>query len=311
MTTRRNSYSLAIGAVLFAVFCWGLAPVATRYLLTVITPVQLVLARYCLSALLFLPVLVVLKQQSWSRRDLGYAFLCGLANIIGYNLCVTYGLQRIPAGMASIIIATEPIWMALISLLVFRERSHWVVWLGFAGSLVGMALLIGGNAGGFSATTLLGAGFTLFATVMWGVYSLALRPISKKYGAPTSTGITVIFGTVPLLAFFQPVIVGRIIMLSRVEWLALLFLVVGSTVLAMILWNYALLHVPGTTAGLFMYLVPCVGVAGGVLFLGEPLAANTLLGGFLIIAGVAIAQTPQFFQRKQAASTPREDAFAR
>src|SRR5215469_1322454 len=89
----------ATGVLLLAVLCWGLAPVANRYLLRSLSPSYLVIARFVVASLLFLPVVAQMRKQQWRRADLLRSILCGLASILGYNVVVTYGLEWVPAGM--------------------------------------------------------------------------------------------------------------------------------------------------------------------------------------------------------------------
>ncbi|GCE19621.1 DMT family transporter [Dictyobacter kobayashii] len=293
----RSSYSFGAGALLLAVICWGMAPVATRYLLSHLTPLQLILVRFTISSLLLLPTLLQLRNQHWSRRDIGLAILCGLLNSIGYNLIVAFGLNFIPASLAGILIATEPIWILLLSMRLTHERPHWSVWLGLALAAIGIGVgaLMGDTTGiSFTTTQLLGAGLTLLAAFMWSAYTILVRPLTTKYGARNCTGLTTLIGTLPLLVFYTPQLASHLLLFNAFGWLALLLLTVGSTVIATILWNYGVASMPGSQAGLFLYLVPLVSVAGGSLFLHEAITSGLLLSGVLILLGVCIAQTRQF-----------------
>jgi drug/metabolite transporter (DMT)-like permease len=78
-------------------------------------------------------------------------------------------------------------------------------------------------------------------------------------------------------------------MTSR-QWLEVLFLTTCSTFIAVFAWNYASAKLPATTLGAFYYLVPVIAVLAGVLILGETLSWQTIVGGFCIILGVAIAE---------------------
>jgi drug/metabolite transporter (DMT)-like permease len=140
--------------------------------------------------------------------------------------------------------------------------------------------------------------------MMWAIYTVAVRPLSHKYGAPVSTGITTIVGTLPLVLLWDPHLLPALTRLHQSDWLAFALLALGSTVVATMLWNYGVTRLPGAQAGIFLNLLPIVSMAGGSLFLGERVSANMLLSGVIIVAGVVVTQVPSFvtFQRQQAST---------
>jgi drug/metabolite transporter (DMT)-like permease len=294
MHKNQHTELLTLGALLLAALCWGSAPVATRYLLAYFNPLPLLLLRFLIAAIFFLPMLLALRTFSWSRGDWVLAIFCGLTAIIGYNVTVTYGLRWIPAGIAGLLIATEPIWIALISMGLLRERLRWPVVCGLLLSLVGIAILFGtASLESFAhgnPTFLAGAALTLLAAVMWAIYVVAVRPLSCKFGARSSTALTIVLGTIPLLAFGNTHLVPRVIALPFAAWIALILLGIGSSVVATICFNYGAARTSSSRAGLFLYLVPLVSVAGGGLFLHEQIGSTVIVSGLLIMAGVALAQ---------------------
>ncbi|GCE05559.1 DMT family transporter [Dictyobacter aurantiacus] len=299
----RTPYSVAAGALLPAVSCWGMAPVATRYLLTDLTPIQIILIRFAISTILLLPPLLQLRRQRWSRVEIGLAILCGLLNSIGYNLTVAFGLHFIAASLGGILIATEPIWILLLSLLITHERPHWSIWLGFVVAAIGIGVgtLLGNTRDiSLTGTQIFGAGLTLLAAFMWSAYTILIRPLTAKYGASSCTALTTFIGTLPLFVFYTPQVATNVLHLNVYGWLALCLLTVGSTVIATMLWNYGVASMPGSQAGLFLYLVPLISVIGGALFLHEVITAGVLISGVLILAGVCIAQARQFMQQRPA-----------
>src|SRR5260370_21825646 len=138
----RRATLLTTGALFLAALCWGLAPVATRYLLAYFAPLQLVLARFLIAIILFLPLLWPLRTHRWTVKKLAWAVFCGLTSVVGYNVTVTYGLRTIPAGVAGLLIASEPIWILLIAALVLREKISWTVLAGLLLALAGIVLLL-------------------------------------------------------------------------------------------------------------------------------------------------------------------------
>ncbi|GAC1465825.1 MAG: DMT family transporter [Ktedonobacteraceae bacterium] len=290
--SRDKGSALAPVALFLAALCWGLAPVATRYLLASFTPLQLVLLRFLIAAAILLFLLAPLRHQRWSFRKVGWTLFCGFTGVIGYNVPVAYGLRVVPAGAGGLLIATEPIWILLLAALALREKVSWSVLGGLLLALVGIALLFSQESFGATWNTLflINALLILLAALMWSIYTVSVRALSKELGARTSTALTLVVGTLPLLAFWDNRTWPLLAHLNTTAWLALGLLILGSTVAATILWNYGVVHTPGAQAGLFLYLVPLISVAGGALFLHEQITIITLVSGLLIIAGVALAQ---------------------
>lgn len=291
--TFRESW-LTSGALLLAAICWGLAPVATRYLLNSFTPLELIVLRFTSAALLLLLLLPAIRKTHWTLRKAGQVLFCGVTGVIGYNLLVTYGLRTVPAGIAGLLIATEPIWILIIAALVLREKIARSVWIGLAFSFSGIVLLIGvqGTNNTLDNTFLTGALLVVLAALMWSIYTVSVRSLSKELGSRSSTALTMVVGTLPLLPLWDNHSWPILLHLNTPAWLALALLVLGSTVAATILWNYAVAHTASSRAGLFLYLVPLISVIGGTIFLHEQISAVTLISGLLIIIGIVIAQQP-------------------
>jgi drug/metabolite transporter (DMT)-like permease len=290
------TFLAATGVLLLAVLCWGLAPVANRYLLRFLDPLHLVIGRFVVASLLFVPVIVQMRKQRWSRADLLLAIFCGFASILGYNVTVTYGLEWVPAGMGGLLVATAPLWIALLSRVVEHKPLHWTALVGLALGMGGVVTLVGWTAllPNRKGTLFLGMGLVIFASMMWAIYTVAVRPLSRKYGAPVSTGITTIVGTLPLVLLWDPRLLPTFVQFQQSEWLAFALLALGSTVVATMLWNYGVTQLPSAQAGVFLNLVPVVSIVGGSLFLGEQVSPNMLLSGIVIVAGVVVTQVPSF-----------------
>ncbi len=292
----RAPFLTALGAVLLAILFWGLAPVANRYLLVSISPQHLLFLRFICASLLFTPVILWIRKQRWSRADILRAFLCGLANILGYNVAVTYGLQQLPAGTTAILVATSPLWIALLARIFLHEQLQWPVLVGLLLGIGGVAMLVGWTIlqpehNGAHFLTL-EVGLVLFSSVMWAIYTIAVRPLSRKYGALVSTGLTTIFGSFPLILFWDSHLTSTFRTLSLPAYIAFTLLVLGSTIIATILWNYGVARLPGAQAGIFLNLPPFVSVIGGSFFLREHITSSVLLSGCIIILGVIVAQLP-------------------
>ena len=111
-----------VGAGLIAVCLWGLAPVATRSLVSELAPLPLLTLRQLLAAGVLLPWAVPALRRI-AARDLPRLIAAGLLGMVGYNLPVTVGLQWLPASSAGLLLATEPVWVLVIGLVFLGERA--------------------------------------------------------------------------------------------------------------------------------------------------------------------------------------------
>lgn len=153
---------------LIAVTMWGLAPVATRALVLQLAPLPLLVLRVALAGLILLPVAV----PALRRLDRAHAprlIAAGLLGMVGYNLPVTLGLQWLPASTAALILATEPIWILVLSRVFLAEPVPRWSWAGAAVAVAGVAVLAGPEAfaAGSSGRVLAGAGLVLLGTALF------------------------------------------------------------------------------------------------------------------------------------------------
>jgi drug/metabolite transporter (DMT)-like permease len=276
-----------IGAGLIAVCLWGLAPVATRALVSQITPIALLTMRQLLAASVLLPWAVPVVRRIGARDMLRFV-AAGLLGMIGYNLPVTVGLQWLPASLAGLLLATEPVWVLVISYVFLGERAGPRVLAGSGVALAGVAVIAGPSAlsSGSGMRAVAGAALVLLATMAFAGYTIVLRPLSETYGPVPATAVSSVAGAVPYLAFAGSVWPPR---LSQPAWAELLFLALGSTVAGMLLWNQAIVRGGSARISRLLYLEPVVSVLGAMAFLGERATPVVLIGGVLVIAGVLIA----------------------
>ena len=274
-----------VGAGLIAVCLWGLAPVATRSLVSELAPLPLLTLRQLLAAAVLLPWAVPALRRI-DTRDLPRFIVAGLLGMVGYNLPVTVGLQWLPASSVGLLLATEPVWVLVIGLVFLGERAGPRVLAGTGVALAGVAVIAGpaGLSPGSGTRAVAGAALVLLATLAFGGYMIVLRPLSQKYGPVSATATSSVAGALPYLALVGTVWPPR---LSAPAWGELLFLALGSTVAGMLLWNLAVVR-GGAGISRLLYLEPVVSVLGAMVFLGERVTAAVLAGGVLVIAGVLV-----------------------
>lgn len=285
--TSRAAAGQGLAGGLTAVSMWGLAPVATRALVTHAAPVPILVLRLLLAALVLLPWAVPVLRTA-GPRTLARLGAAGVLGMVGYNLPVTLGLQWLPASTAGLLLATEPLWVLLMGRIFLAETVACRAWVGTAVALIGVAILAGPAAlsPDNRAQAVAGTLLVLLATAAFGGYTVALRPLSAVYGAVPATAASSVVGALPYLALAGTLSPAMFAQLPAAAWGQLMFLSLGSTVIGMLLWNQAILRGGSTQVSLLLYLEPVVSVLGAMAILGEVPSATIVAGGAVVIVGV-------------------------
>jgi drug/metabolite transporter (DMT)-like permease len=268
---------------------WGLSPVATRALVLQLAPLPLLVLRIMIAAVVLVPLCIpMMRRFAWSSAPRMAA--AGLLGMVGYNLPVTIGLAWVPATTAVLLLATEPIWILLLSRAFLAERVPRWSWGGAAVAAAGVAVLAGpGVLSGASARSLAGIGLVLLGTALFGAYTIVLRPLSQQYGAVPAAATSTLAGALPYLACTGTLVPGQLARLPAAAWGELAFTALGATVAGLLLWSVAVARIGPARAGLLLYLEPVAGVSGAAVLLGERLTAVMAAGGLLVLLGVTLA----------------------
>jgi drug/metabolite transporter (DMT)-like permease len=275
---------------------WGLSPVATRALVRQLPPLPVLVLRVMIAAVVLLPLgIPLLRRFAWSSAPRMAA--AGLLGMVGYNLPVTIGLAWVPASTAVLLLATEPIWILLMSRVFLAQRGPAWSWAGAAVAAAGVAVLAGPGlrpaGSGGPGRMLAGIGLVLLGTALFGAYTIVLRPLSEQYGAVPAAATSTLVGALPYLAFAGTLGPARLSRLPAAAWGELAFTALGATVAGLLLWSVAVARAGPGRAGLLLYLEPVAGLAGAAVLLGERLSAGMTAGGLLILAGVTLAWRAQ------------------
>jgi len=138
----------------------------------------------------------------------------------------------------------------------------------------------------------------LFACFAWSFYSVPGKTIILRYGTLPITAMSLLIGTLPMLVLASPATIATLHAMTPRQWAELLFLAFVSSFIAMIGWTYATARLPAATVGAMLYVIPVIALMAGALFLGETVTLTTILGGLLILGGVALAQFgPRYLSR--------------
>jgi len=295
---RIRGSAMGLLAIIFAVTMWGLIPVAMRYLILGLSPQTAMVLRLYPAGLIAITVLLIVGVRRIEWRDWGRIAIAALAGNLGYQVLAAFGMKSVPASWTGLLFGLEPVFIALFAVLLAGEKlTAWLV-AGMGLALLGtLALMLGSSLVPTGDVSLLGLILVTLSTMGWGIYTVVIRPVSRKYGAFQVACLAMGLSALPMVIFVTPDFPQALASMQPTQWLAVGFVVIFGTFLATSAWNYALGHMESSIAGIFLYVQPIVAALGGMLLLGEHLTWPLIAGGALIIAGVAVAQFGPFINQ--------------
>jgi drug/metabolite transporter (DMT)-like permease len=270
---------------------WGSSFLFMKVALDAFSPVQLVAGRIVTGALTLMALSKILKVQLPREPRIWWllAFMGLIANVVPF-LLIAWGQQYITSAMASILNSTTPLFTATFAAIALaEERMNPLRALGVAIGFVGVAVIVGVDAGGsiggqlliVAAAALYGVGFVFSRRNLAG---RGLSPLALPAGQLLVSSVIVIpLGVGDSLAFRAPVLGG-------IEVASVLALGVLGTGVAFYLYYRLIEDVGATSASFVTFLIPVFGVFLGWLVLGERIGPNALLGAGIVIGGITLAE---------------------
>ena len=285
------SVPVIYGKLLLTAFLWGGTFVAARVVTQHVEPFSASFLRFIVASF-FLILLAVKRKESFpflKKNQLMPAILLGMTGIFTYNVFFFMGLKTVTASRASLLVATNPVFISLFSVLLFKERMN-------AGKVMGIILCLAGAAIVISHGNLpeifrgkLGWGevYILGCVASWVAYSLIGKVIMKDLSPLHAVTYSCLIGTLALFfPAWQEGIYEQVMTYTAIDWTGIFYLGFFGTVLGF-LWYYEGIQVIGPSrAAVFINFVPVSGVLLGWLLLDESINLSLLIGAALVIGGV-------------------------
>jgi drug/metabolite transporter (DMT)-like permease len=281
--------STYIKLLLMAVF-WGGTFIAGRKLAMEVGPFSGAFLRFLVASLFLVAVTLGMERKLPlpKRRHLLPLFLMGMTGVFLYNVFFLKGLKLIEAGRASIIIANNPIFIALMSALIFRDRLNLLKVIGILISVGGAVTVItrgeflAGMSGGFGQGEL----FIFGCVASWVAYSLLGKAVMSDLSPLVAVTYSSAVGAVCL---FPPAVLEGLWDAGRYSleaWASVFYLGFFGTVLGFVWYYQGIKRIGPVRAGLFINFVPVSAVFLAFLILDEPLTVSLLIGAMLVASGV-------------------------
>ncbi len=276
---------------LFAVVVWGASFVATKVALRYASPDVVVWLRFTMGVIILgVAVLAGRKFSLPEKRDWPYFALLGFLGITFHQWLQSTGLVTAQATTTGWIIASIPVFMALLGWLALKEKLFWLQAAGILLSAFGVLLVVTRGdlpvlaSGKFWS---MGDFLILVSAPNWAIFSVLSRRGLQKYPATLMMFYVMAFGWLfSSVLFFAQGGLNQIGQIPWDGWVGITFLGIFCSGLAYIFWYDALQTLPVAQTGAFLYFEPVVTVIAAALILSERMYLATLLGGVLILAGV-------------------------
>lgn len=281
--------SRADAVMVLTMFIWGANIVSAKIAVRALPPLGFGVVRYLLAGSILLALLGWRERSVGLRRaDIPAVVLAGVVGIGLNQAGFLLGIHLISASLSAIILSTTPLLTASMAALWAREPLSRLAIVALAISLCGVVMAILGGGSRISASGT-GALLTLGAATTLGLGAiLAKRPL-RSYTALRVTTWLALCGGATLLPAGLPALLAtpRTAVTSAVV-AATAFTVLGSTVVGQLAWNYAIQRLGASRTAAYTYLQPVVGIAIAAILLGERLHALQVLGGVVVVLGLAL-----------------------
>ncbi|MFY9587144.1 MAG: EamA family transporter [Actinomycetota bacterium] len=271
---------------------WGFAFVGIKEVVEEIAPSTLTILRFAIADICLIVIMAFAPstRPRFERRDWWRVAVLAITGVPMYHLSLNWGEQRTSASVASLIVATAPVMVALLSAAILRERTPVRRWLGIALAFGGVAVLASTDRSGGSSTSLVGIAVSVLAPVSWAIYVIVAKPLTERASSVQVTAAGILVGSLTLLPFVSGRTLDDIGALSASGWGWMLLLGIGSTVAGYFIFVWALRRMDATTVSVFLYAVPVVALLASWLLLDENLGLPVAFAAVLVITGVSLAQ---------------------
>jgi drug/metabolite transporter (DMT)-like permease len=309
-TTIQHQRWKTLSAFAIVYFVWGSTFLAIRIGVHEVPPLLFAAMRFLAAGVILYGWMIARGERSPDLRQWLSAFLLGLLIFVFDYGLLFWAEQRVPSGIAAVMLATIPAFMALSEIVILRTQRLTVrlalaLLIGIGGVAVLMSPSL--NFGG-APIEAKGAVALIFASISWSVASALSRKLPLPSSKVMSSGAQMLAGGVLLTLAaaargefrgFRPSTV------SNGAWFALLYLIVAGSIIGFTAYVWLIHHESPTRVGTYAYVNPVVAVLLGYFLGGEALGARTILGTLFVLISVLVITTTS--TRKQIATLPAED----
>jgi drug/metabolite transporter (DMT)-like permease len=280
-------------------FVWGSTFLAIRVGVREVPPFLLAGMRFLVAGMVLYAWMRLKGTPTPAFREWGSASLLAvLIFVFDYGL-LFWAEKRVPSGIAAVMMATIPVFMALSEILILRtQRLTMRLALALLVGIAGVAVLVSRSLSfGEAPIETTGALALVFAAISWSVASALTRRLPLPTAKTMSSGAQMLAGgvfltmTAAALGEFREFHIQSV---TPVVWLSLLYLIVAGSIIAFTAYVWLIHHESLTKVGTYAYVNPVVAVLIGYFLGGEAIGPRTILGTvFVLVSVIVITTTPK------------------
>jgi drug/metabolite transporter (DMT)-like permease len=278
--------------LLVAVLLLGTNPVAVKFAVSAFAPLPFVAVRFTVAGLLLLGAVRFFlgSRGGVERKDLLAMVGVGALGVGATNMLFTSGVNLTNASDTALIYAVVPVWGMILGFALGLERPTLRGILGVGIAFLGTIVVVYAGLGG-SGSSLEGNLLVLGATVCWGSYTVLSLPLLEKYSPMVVAAYTMLFGGLAALPFALPGFLSvEWDAMSVGVWLAVAYSTILVAAIGFFAWQRGASLLGVNKVLVYQYLITFVGVISGIVFLGEGLGIDKIIGGAIILFGVYLAR---------------------
>lgn len=256
------------------------------------------LTRYVLTTSIYAALCLILSKHRLSEKlrtvtALQWLALVGMGffGVLLYTVLLNIGLTRSTATYAALLIpTTQPIFTALLSRFVFREKASQALVAGLTLGLMGAACVIWSDLQQHDDKQLSGNIIILLSALSFSLYAVCSKFAPSQLSSLENTTLSFVFGT--LLLIPVPCLLGERYSLAGADtqfWLSIGYLVIFATLLPYLWWNEATKEIGSARTDVFTFLMPPLAVVLSTLLLGHLPLTLQIVGGVLAMLGVSLS----------------------
>jgi len=274
---------------------WGINFTVVKIALEAnLSPLSFNSIRFSLSSLFLLAVLWIRERNlSIRRQDIGRLFLLGFIGNTAYQLLFIHGILRTTAGNSSLILATTPLFVAILSSVLLIEKIRRRIWYGVIISFIGIVLIsVGaGKTPTIPSENWIGDLLILVGTICWSTYTVFSKPLLQHYSPLKLTTLTISMGTPLLVLVSIPSLAQQDwSAVSTQGWLSLAYSFCFAIAIGYTVWYTGVNKIGNARTSLYENLVTVIAVIVAWIILSESMTPIQILGMAFVFLSLYLAQ---------------------